>query len=126
MDKLSRRKLAEYVVSQAKDGSVPSRVIEQVAAYLVEARRAREVELAARAIEDELAARGIVVSDVTTAYVLADEERDEIQKLIGTDTVYFRETVDPGVIGGVRIKTPGKTLDATIASKLQALKRAKL
>ena len=126
MDTLSRRKLAEYVVSQAKDGSVPSRVIEQVAAYLVEARRTREVELAARAIEDELAARGIVVSDVTTAYALTDEERDEIQRLIGTDTVYFRETVDPGVIGGVQIKTPGKTLDATIASKLQALKRAKL
>lgn len=126
MNKLSRRKLAEYVASQAKNGTVPSRVIEQVAAFLVETGRGREVELVARAIENELATCGVVVSDVTTAYALTDDERSEIQKLIGADTVYFRETVDPRVIGGVRIKTPGKTLDATIMNKLQALKRAKL
>ncbi len=126
MDKLSRRKLAEYVADQAKNGQVPASVVREIAAYLIDSGRVREAELVVRAIEDELAANGIVVADVTSAHELSGEERDNIKRLVGAGTVLFRESIDPNVIGGVRIKTPVATLDATVMNKLQALKRAKL
>ncbi len=126
MDKLSRRKLAEYVALRAQDGRVPRAVIDEVAGYLIESRRTREAELVGRAIEDELALKGIVIADVVSAYALSDDERRDVARLFETDHVYSRETVDPAVIGGLRVKTPVGTLDATIQSKLQALQRAKL
>lgn len=126
MDKLSRRKLALYAANQVVDGAISATVIAEIAAYLTESGRVRESELVVRAIEDELAARSVVVADVTTAYALTDAEKADIRTLIGSNNVYFRETVDPQIIGGVRVKTPGKMLDATVKTKLQALKRAKL
>ena len=126
MDKLSRRKLALYAANQVVDGAIPATVITEIAAYLTESGRVRESGLVVRAIEDELAARSVVVADVTTAYALTDAEKADIRTLIGSNSVYFRETVDPQIIGGVRVKTPGKMLDATVKTKLQALKRAKL
>ncbi len=126
MQKLSRRTLAHYIADHTHDGVVSSARLQEVAAYLIEAGRVREIELVARAIEDELALRGTVVTDVVTAHTLTDAEKHDIQRLIAADTVYFREVVEPSVIGGVRVKTPGATLDATIEHKLQALKRAKL
>jgi F0F1-type ATP synthase delta subunit len=54
---------------------------------------------------------------------LAEEAR--IKELVGANSIALRETVDPTVIGGVRVKTPESTLDATIINKLHALKRAK-
>lgn len=126
MDKLSRRKLALYAANQVVDGAISATVIAEIAAYLTESGRVREAELVVRAIEDELAARSVVVADVTTAYALTDAEKADIRTLIGSNNVYFRETVDQQIIGGVRVKTPGKMLDATVKTKLQALKRAKL
>lgn len=126
MDKLSRRKLALYAANQVVDGAISATVIAEIAAYLTESGRVRESELVVRAIEDELAARSVVVADVTTAYALTDAEKADIRTLIGSNSVYFRETVDQQIIGGVRVKTPGKMLDATVRTKLQALKRAKL
>ena len=126
MEKLSRRKLALYAANQVVDGAISATVITEIAAYLTESGRVRESELVVRAIEDELAARSVVVADVTTAYALTDAEKADIRTLIGSNNVYFRETVDPQIIGGVRVKTPGKMLDATVKTKLQALKRAKL
>lgn len=126
MEKLSRRKLALYAANQVVDGAISATVIAEIAAYLTESGRVRESELVVRAIEDELAARSVVVADVTTAYALTDAEKADIRTLIGSNNVYFRETVDPQIIGGVRVKTPGKMLDATVKTKLQALKRAKL
>ncbi len=126
MDSISRRKLAKYVAGNASNGTVPREIVSQVAGFLRATGRVREAELVARAIEDELAERGEVVTDVTSAYPLTLDEKMTIQQLLSAETVYFREAVDPGVIGGVRIKTPAATLDATIANKLHALQRAKL
>lgn len=126
MNKLSRRKLATYVANQAKDYIVPAALLKELAGYLVASRRVREADLVVRAIEDELATRGLVVADVASAHALSADEKAQIAQRIGAEHVVLRETVDPTLIGGVRIKTPGHEMDATIANKLQALKRAKL
>ncbi len=114
-----------YVTNSAKNGVVSARILEEVAAYLVDTGRTREVELLARTIEDELAAQGIVVATVTSAAPLDVALRDAIKKRIGAKSVELREVVDPNVLGGVRIEMPGSRLDATISRKITMLRSAK-
>lgn len=124
--KLSRRKIAEYVASRVQDGKIPEKVMQEVAAYLLETRRQRELPLVARAIEDTLAAQGMVVASVTSARPLDTSLRQTIEKQVGAKQLYLREIVDPKVLGGVKLQTPDASYDATIAHKLQALRAAKV
>lgn len=124
--KLSRRKIAEYVAAQTRDGQVPAHVVQEVAAYLTESRRERELPLLVRSIEEILADQGVVVATVTTAHPLSEQLRAEVEAQIGADKTYLREVVDPSVVGGVRLQTPDASYDATLAHKLKALRAAKV
>lgn len=124
-DKLSRRKIARYAADATTNGKVPEAVVREVAAYLLESRRERELELIVRAIEDELEQRGIVVATVTSARPIDDTLRGELARHIDGKDVRLREVVDPNVIGGVRLQTPSRQLDATIKHKLTLLRGAK-
>lgn len=77
--------------------------------------------------EIALAERGIVVAEVTTAVVMADDTRASlIQKLsaaIGRP-VSLREKIDKSIIGGVRINVGGRVLDGSISSQLDAMRSA--
>ena len=124
--KISRRKLSLYVADAVEAKQKLGSVLAEVAAYLVETKRTREAELLVRAIEDELAARGIVIAHVVTARPLAKELEQAITTLIDAREIHLDSEVDPSVIGGVRVETPGKLLDATIKRKLLALHQAKI
>ena len=119
--KLSRRKIAAYVADRVQQGAVPEQVLMEVAAYLYESRRLREMTLVVRAIEDALLERGTVVATVTSARPLDDQ-----LKQIGAGEVHLREGVDPSVLGGLRVQTPEASYDATIAHKLNGLRAAKV
>ncbi len=120
--RLSRRKIAHYAVTQVTAGKKYHEVIKEVAAYLVASRRTRELDLLVRDIEGEFADRGVVVADVTSARALTDAIKKQIAALVGAKDLQVRETIDPSVIGGVRIDIPGKRLDATVKRTLLALK----
>ena len=124
-ERLSRRKIANYVADNVSKGVAVDKVIAEVAAYLVDSRRTRELQLVVRAIEDELAARGEVIANVTTARALDDSLKQAVESVVGAKTIHLRESVDVSVIGGVKIDLPGATLDATIKRKLLALRQAK-
>lgn len=120
--RLSRRKLAEYAAAQLLAGKTSKAVMKELAGYLVEAGRTREAELLARDIEAALAEQGVVVVDVTTARPLSSEARQSVKTLVGGKNVQLRESLDPTLLGGVRIDTPGKQFDASLRRKLTALK----
>jgi F-type H+-transporting ATPase subunit delta len=124
--KLSRRKIAAYVTSHVKNGVVPSSVLQEVAAYLYETRRLREMTLVVRAIEDALLEKGTVIATVTSARELDSQLRAAVMSQLGSNDVHLREVVDPSVIGGVRIQTPEASYDGTIAHKLNGLRAAKV
>lgn len=123
--KISRRKLASYVADGIARGDEIGRLLSEAAAYLIESGRTREVDLLARAIEDALEDRGISIATVTSARPLDDEFKRAIATLIGAKKLALRETVDPAVLGGVKIETSSAQLDATIKHKLTALREAK-
>jgi F-type H+-transporting ATPase subunit delta len=124
--RLSRRKIAAYAADQLLAGSSSSKVLREVAAYLIETKRTRELELVVREIEDALAERGTVIANITSARPLSASLRAEIAGLIGGKSPQLRELIDPTVLGGVRIDMPGKRFDGTIRRQLTALRAKQL
>lgn len=123
---VSRRKMAAYAAEQILSGGKKSQVIDEIAAYLLEAGETREAELVVASIEEELAARGAIVATITTAHPLSSQAR---QKIIHKFTpkgakMYVREKIDPSLIGGFKINLPGSQYDGTIIHKLTSLERA--
>ncbi len=126
--RISRRSLAEYYAGRvlAGDDAVVAR---QLAAYLIDTRRTKELSLIVRDIEDALAARGVLVADVVSAHDLDTETEQAISGYLSSlydGKVTLRTSVQPDVIGGVRIRTPDAELDVTVRRKLMNLQAIKI
>lgn len=126
MVRLSRRKLALYAAEKLAKGEKKQHVIRELAAHLTDTGRQNEAELLVRDIEAALAERGIVVADVTSAHPLSEAMKKDIATLVGAKHIQFRETVDPAVLGGVRVSVPGQRFDGTVRRKLTLLKAKQL
>ena len=122
----SRRRLAAYIAEQIAAGAEVSALLRQVAAYLIDTRATRDVDVVAATIEEALAERGIVVAEVTTAHALSAA----LQKQLTTEVTALAEQSGTApvtsvqlrqVIGGVKIALPGQHYDGTIQHKLTAL-----
>ncbi len=124
---ISQRRLAAYVAGQLLASGDKKRLIKELAAYLIETGRVRDLNQVVAAIEEALASRGAVVATVTTARPLSPENKQAIVKQF-TPTgakLYIREQIDPSVIGGFKIKLPGSQFDGTVIHKLTTLKGIK-
>ncbi len=119
--KLSRRKLAGFVAEQLQSGKGDD-AIKQAAAYLIETKQKHSVDLLVRDVEEILAESGKIVADITSARKLSEEDKATIAKLLGARQLYTREIIDPGVLGGIKIETAGKRLDATLKHRIDSLK----
>ncbi len=119
--KLSRRKLAAFVAEEVQAGR-GERAVQQMAAYLIETKQTHSVDLLVRDVETILAEGGTVIADITSAHPLGEAERDMIAQLLGAKEFLTREIVDPAVLGGVRIASAGKRLDATLKHRIDSLK----
>jgi F0F1-type ATP synthase delta subunit len=117
--RVSRRKLAAYVADQLVAGN--KKIMQETAAYLIETGRQRELELLARDIEFALSERGTTVVRVASAHELTSALRAQIESMVG-GTVRLKETVEPTLLGGVRVDTPSKRFDGTLSHKLAGLK----
>lgn len=125
--KLSRRKIAAYFADELIAGHS---VMQSLAAYLVETKRVREVTLIVRDIEAALAERGVLVADIASARELASDTQKELTNYLkqrtGATGVTLRPHIDPHLLGGVRIDTPGDRLDKTLRHKLNQLTASKI
>lgn len=128
MASLSRRQLARYTAQQIAAGDLS--IVTELAAFIVEQKRERELELIVRDIEHELHLNGIVIADITTARPLDGVNQTSIEKVLkqlyGSTQVAIRSHVDASVIGGVKVDTAAGSFDSTVARKLTKLKTAKL
>ncbi|MDB5167548.1 MAG: atpH [Candidatus Saccharibacteria bacterium] len=124
--RVSRRKISNYIADQIAEGHETKKLIQELAAFLIDTRRTKELELVVRDIEYELKNRGIVLAWVTSAHDLTSATKTAINKLIKDQTdaknVELQELVDPTVLGGVKIDLPGQQLDMTIARRLSLLR----
>ncbi len=129
---VSRRKLAKYAAEQIMAGN--DTIMEEIASLLVYEKRQREIELLVRDVEAELAEHGEIVASVESARKLDIDIKREIEKYLmsavgannNKSKVTLKESIDPMLIGGFKLRTPTATLDATIAKKLNDLRAKKI
>jgi len=124
--KLSRRSIAAYIADSLVSSSDPTTTIQQLAGYLVETRRTKELDLIVRDIIYNLSLKGIVGATITSAFDLSVETEKAIKQFIAektkASTVSIDTVIDPTVLGGIKISLPGRELDQTIAHQLNVLK----
>lgn len=124
--KLSRRDLATYFANEALKGTSVKKLSRQLAAYLIETGRTKELSLMLREIQYRLSEKGYVMGTVTTAHALTDATRKAIttyaKKHSSATTLHLDSIVDSSVLGGMKLDLPGHELDATIARQLTTLK----
>lgn len=124
--KLSRRTLARYIVDQIVSGASQSKIVHQVAAYLVETRRTKELPLILKDVEEVLLDRGVATATVTSAFELSDATLAAISSMIrsktGASSVELATQIDQHVLGGIKLELPGRELDNTVARKLTGLR----
>lgn len=124
MNKISRSKLARFIADELQAGRGQA-ALQEVAAYLIETGRTREVDMVVRAVYDELETRGVVVATVTSREALDTSLTDAIKRLVGASELHLATRLDPSVIAGVRVETPSRLMDATVAHRLTKLREVK-
>ncbi len=127
MSLASRRRVAKFIAKQLAGGESVSRISKILAAYLVDNKQRRQVDLFLRDIETELANEyGHLAADVTAARKLTSETKralaEMLQRETGAKNVELIEDIDPELLGGVVVKTPEAELDASLKTKLTRLK----
>jgi F-type H+-transporting ATPase subunit delta len=101
--------------------------IVNLARLLIESNRVDEVAGVVEEFADLAdAAAGRVRAVVTTAIELPSGEKDELAKKLSErlgKQVALRAEVDPRVLGGLKLQYGDRLIDATIATRLQQLRR---
>lgn len=124
--RLSRRSMATYIATGLVEGQSKKKLFNQLAGYLVDSKRTKELKLIVRDIEFMLSAKGFVQATVTSAFDLSTETKKALESFVKEQTkakdVSLSAMVDPSVMGGVKITVPGCELDQTIAHQLTVLK----
>ena len=123
---LSRRQVARSVAARLLAGDDSAAVLRQLAAYLVVNRLQKQLAMYVSDIEYELAQAGTVVANVTSARTLTPDLRRQLIDYVQAETsarrVVLEESIDPAIIGGVIVRTPTLTLDASVTTKLKRLR----
>lgn len=72
-------------------------------------------------------AMGIIRAEAITAAPLSEEQSNRLTKQLEQKTqktVILKNTVDPGVLGGVKLRYMGKQLDGSLQSRLEAIRES--
>lgn len=113
--------------SLISDSGVLDKEATNLAKLLVESGRikeAAEIEHEFQVLADEGAGR--VRAVVTTAVELSHEDRERVARQLSgrlKRDVRLSSVVDPRIVGGLKVQFGDRVIDATIATKLQQLRR---
>ena len=126
--KTSRRVLSRHIALQLQSGKKRDVVIQSLAAYIVEHKLQKDIELIVADIAWNLAKAGHVDAHVTTAHPLDSSLKqtviEYVKRIESASVVEVREQIDPSLLGGIIVETPSKRFDASIATKLKRLRNA--
>lgn len=125
--KVSRRELArvftEKLLAQPKNSQ---RLIQVLAAYIVEHKLQKQVDALLNDIAHELYVQsGNLTVEVVSVEKLAESTKASIADFLkaqtGAATVTLHESTDTELLGGIIARTPDAELDASVVSKLRKL-----
>lgn len=127
MRAVSRRMLARtFVTELLKAPLKQGQLARSLAAYLIETKQTKVLDMVIADIEKELMAQGYVTAKVISARSLSDAVRqaitDVVRQATKAQTIELEETINPELIGGMQLRLPSYELDATVRHQLQQLR----
>ncbi|MDB5186177.1 MAG: hypothetical protein JWL85_700 [Candidatus Saccharibacteria bacterium] len=128
MHKVSRRELARNVARQLVDGADQKKIMQEVAAYLIEHKMVNQSGMLLADLSIELQSlTGHTTAEVRTAFGLSDANRKHVEgyvrEITGAKTVELNAVEDKSLKGGIIVKTPQYEYDASVKRKLNQLAR---
>lgn len=125
--KVSRRIIAKVVAEKIVSGD--KNVLLELAAYLVDTGRKKEVDLIAKDIFYQLEQNGVLYAKVDSAEKLSalmiSQIEEHLKTKTGADKVRLKQNVDQELIGGIKITTPDAMQDSTVKGRIKALRALK-
>ncbi|HUD11222.1 MAG TPA: F0F1 ATP synthase subunit delta [Candidatus Saccharimonadia bacterium] len=116
----SRAQVASYIAEKLPRERKAATL--QAAAWLIDTKRAGQARYLARDVAQALAGRGYSLVQITSARPLDGRARDAIERYVksqtGTRELELETMLDPSLVGGVRIETPGMVHDASVRHML--------
>jgi F-type H+-transporting ATPase subunit delta len=103
------------------------RLIRNFLLVVISRRRIRELAGMLREFEMKVDERlGWIPADIDSARELAAQEREHIERALGTKLGKFiraHYTVDPDLLAGVRVRVASREYDATLRGKLESMRQ---
>lgn len=124
MPKLSRQRIArELVRLMIERPERQTELLRQTAAYLMQNKQTGSAHLLINDIADELLKKqGLLSAEVHITFGLNQASRSSIinmlKKATGATSVELNESIEPGLVGGVIVRTSRLELDASIKRQL--------
>ena len=131
-----QRALISPAVNKARKSAIIRRLADELGVdhkirnfllVLVSHRRIKELSAIRRSFEEVVDERlGWLPADITSAKELTTEQREQIERALGTQLGKFIRAhyqVDPTLIGGVRARVASKEYDASIRGRLESLRQ---
>jgi len=122
MAKITVKQLAGYAADQLESGVDMSQVASQLAGFLLQARRSKDVSALIRAIDKELTSRGNPQMTITSAHEVTDSVKKQLSEMLQVKNPTFTEVIDQDVIGGVKAKAGELEVDLTVRGRLNRFK----
>jgi len=126
MKKVTNTQLAQalYEVTKGAKGEKLSKAIAEFATLLVRAHKISRADNIIKEFEKYSKKQaGIVEIEVQSARKLDENTLNGIKKVFG-ESVEATESIDESLLGGVRVRTEDKILDASLKSQLMILKNS--
>jgi len=116
----AKQKVMEKVFSS----HVNSLTLQFVALLTTKGREGMLGQIALAFVEIYNEQKGIVIAQVTTASPMTKDQRESAKNSLKTlgKTIEIKETIDPTILGGIKIKVGDLRIDASIRMKLNDLK----
>jgi F-type H+-transporting ATPase subunit delta len=116
----------QAVVGKLADELGLHRLIKNFLLVVVSHRRTRELPSIQKSFDSIVDERtGWLPADITSAHELSSEQREQIERALGTKLGKFirgHYRVDPAVIGGIRAHVASVEYDATVRGKLESMR----
>lgn len=125
--KIKRQTLAEVIDRLAK--KVPAKKLaNEVAAYLLSEGRTKELDALMRDITQLRARSGIIETEVEIAHELNSGLSGSVKSVIkklhpNAKQIIINKSINPELIGGVKISLPEEQLDTSIRGKLNKMRQ---
>jgi F0F1-type ATP synthase delta subunit len=118
-----RSNLSEYIVTSVEDNMSSTKLAKNVAEYLLDSRKASELESVLRDVVNLRAAKGFVEVDAYSTHKLSDSAIKDIKTTVknhydNTKTVVVNNLIDEDLVGGVKLYIGSDRLDLSIKNKL--------